>query len=30
MEVGVHIHVEHVQKTALLGTVRILRLVLDS
>ena len=29
-EVGIHIRVEHVQKTALLGTARILRLVLGS
>ena len=29
-EVGIHIHVEHVPKTALLGTVGILRLVLGS
>ena len=30
MEVGIHIRVEHVQKTALLGSARILRLVLGS
>ena len=30
MEVAVHIRVKHVQKTALLGTARILRLVLGS
>ena len=29
-EVGIHIRVEHVQKTALLGTARIVRLVLGS
>ena len=29
-EVGIHIRVEHVQKTALLGSARILRLVLGS
>ena len=30
MEIGIHIHVEHVQRTAFLGTTRILILVLDS
>ena len=29
-EVGIEMHVEHVQKTALLGTARVLRLVLGS
>ena len=30
MEAGIELRVEHVQKTALLGTARILRLVLGS
>ena len=29
-EVGIEMRVEHVQKTALLGTARVLRLVLGS
>ena len=29
-EVGMHVHFKHVQKTALLGTARIFRLVLVS
>ena len=30
MEAGIELHIEHVQKIALLGKVRILRLVLGS
>ena len=29
-EIGIEIHIEHVQKTPLLGTARVLRLVLSS